>query len=107
MTSNCPLGELQNPAYSPAACLHLLPAFDISEKQIPATDGCGDLCVYGLAESDRLIVFGLDFEITLRMSADGAQFGSLLAYDDMAAVAALPDAVALAREHYLVGNVLQ
>ena len=41
------------------------------------------------------------------MVANGALVGCLLADDDMAAVGALPDAVALAREDHLVLDVLQ
>ena len=43
-----------------------------------------------------LIVFGLDLEICLRVVANRANFGSLLAYADVTAVGALPDAVAFA-----------
>mgnify|MGYP006873004235 CR=1 FL=1 len=41
------------------------------------------------------------------MVADGAYLGSLLAYDDVATVAALPDGVAVLREDFLVLDVLQ
>ena len=43
-----------------------------------------------------LIIFGFELEVSLRMVAYGAHLGSLLAYAHVAAVAALPDAVALA-----------
>lgn len=41
------------------------------------------------------------------MLANRAKLRSLLAYNDVTAVAALPDAIAVAREHYAVLNVLQ
>lgn len=43
-----------------------------------------------------LIVFWLDLEISLWVVAHWADFWSLLAYADVAAVGALPDAVAVA-----------
>ena len=45
------------------------------------------------------IVFRLDLEICLRVRADGANLGRLLTDDNMAAVAALPDLICVAREH--------
>ena len=42
------------------------------------------------------IVLRLDLEVALRMVAGGANLGRLLADDDVAAVGALPDDVALA-----------
>ena len=44
----------------------------------------------------ELIVFWLDLEVSLWVSANRADFWSLLAYADVAAVGALPDAVAFA-----------
>lgn len=43
----------------------------------------------------KSIVLGLDLEVSLRMVAHGTYIGSLLAYDDMAAVGTLPDNVAV------------
>lgn len=40
------------------------------------------------------------------MVANGADFGSLFADDDVAAVGTLPDGFAVFREHFLVLNVL-
>lgn len=54
-----------------------------------------------------LIVFCLQLEVRLRVLANRAELRSLLAYNDVTAVAALPDAIAVAREHYAVLNVLQ
>ena len=42
------------------------------------------------------IVLRFELEVSLRMVAYGAHLGSLLAYADVSAVAALPDAVTLA-----------
>ena len=41
--------------------------------------------------SGRSIVFSGNFEVALGMIADGADFGSLGAHHDVAAVAAFPD----------------
>ena len=38
----------------------------------------------------ELVVLSEQFEVSLRMSAGGAEFGSLRAYDDVSAVAAFP-----------------
>ena len=46
-----------------------------------------------------LIVLCMDKEVRLRMLADRAKLRSLLADDDMAAIAALPDHVLIAREY--------
>ena len=54
-----------------------------------------------------LKVFRLNLEVALRMVAGGTDLGSLLADDDMAAVAALPDHITLAREHHSILDVLQ
>ena len=54
-----------------------------------------------------LKVFRLNLEVALRMVAGGTDLGSLLADDDMAAVAALPDHIAFAREYNSILDVLQ
>ena len=54
-----------------------------------------------------LVVLCFEFEVALRMLADWAHFGCLLAYDDVSAVAAFPDAVALTGEHYALLDVVQ
>ena len=46
-------------------------------------------------------------EVALRMVAGGTDLGSLLADDDMAAVAALPDHITLTREDHRILDVLQ
>ena len=43
-----------------------------------------------------LVILSVQFEVALRMGAHGAQLGSLLAHHDVAAVRALPYAVAVA-----------
>ena len=55
----------------------------------------------------RLVVLGEELKVALRMSANGAKFGSFLTNHDVATVGALPDAVALAGEYYAVLNVLE
>ena len=57
--------------------------------------------------SRALVIFRLNLEVALRMVAGGTDLGSLLADDDMAAVAALPDHITLAREHHSILDVLQ
>ena len=52
-----------------------------------------------------LIVFSLDLEISLGMCANGAYFRSLLANNNVAAVRALPDHVAITREDQTALNV--
>jgi hypothetical protein len=54
-----------------------------------------------------LVVLSLNLEVALWVVADWANLWSLLAYYDMTAVRALPDAVAVAREDELVLHVLQ
>jgi hypothetical protein len=49
----------------------------------------------------------LNLEVALWVVADWANLWSLLAYYDMTAVRALPDAVAITREDELVLHVLQ
>ena len=44
---------------------------------------------------EQLIVLGLHLEVSLGMVADGANLGGVLANDDVAAVGALPDDVAI------------
>ena len=53
------------------------------------------------------IVLGLELEVSLRMVAHGAHLGSLFAHHDVAAVAALPDALVVAREHHFVLDVFE
>ena len=53
-----------------------------------------------------LIVQSLYLEETLWVIANGAKFGRILANNDMATVAALPDGVAIAREYHTILNVL-
>ena len=52
--------------------------------------------LYGSSDVRISIVLWLDLEVSLRVVAYGANLGSLLTYADVSAVAALPDAVALA-----------
>ena len=54
-----------------------------------------------------LKVFRLNLEVALRMVTHWTHLGSLLADDDMAAVAALPDHITLAREDHSILDVLQ
>ena len=54
-----------------------------------------------------LVVLSLNLEVALWVVADWANLWSLLAYYDMTAVGALPDAVAVAREDELVLHVFQ
>ena len=54
-----------------------------------------------------LKVLRLYLEIALRMVTRGTHLGCLLADDDMAAVAALPDHITLAREHHSILDILQ
>ena len=56
---------------------------------------------------EKLIIFRLELEVALGVVTDGADRGSFLADDDVAAVGALPDAVALAGEHDGVLDVLE
>ena len=58
-------------------------------------------------EARTVHLFGLELEVSLRMVAHGAHLGSLLALYDVTAVAALPDALVVAREHHHVLNVLE
>ena len=60
-----------------------------------------------ITRDDGLVVLRLELEVALRVVTDGADGGSLLADDDVAAVGALPDAVALAGEDNAVLDVLQ
>ena len=46
-----------------------------------------------------LVVLRVDFEEALRVVAHWAYLWSVLAYHDVSAVAALPDALIVAREH--------
>lgn len=56
---------------------------------------------------EGLIILGANLEIALRMVANGADFGSLLAYDDVSAVGALPYTVTFAAEHEVALDVGQ
>ena len=56
---------------------------------------------------NNLVVVGLEFEIALRVVTDRAALWGRLADDDMATVAALPDAVSVAREDDLVVDILE
>lgn len=48
----------------------------------------------------ELVVLSEQFEVSLRMSAGGAEFGSLRAYDDVSAVAAFPHLHLALGEHF-------
>ena len=52
-----------------------------------------------------LIVFRSQLKICLRMRADGAHVGRFFADDDMPAVGALPDGVAVLAEYQVVFHV--
>jgi hypothetical protein len=58
-------------------------------------------------DSVDLIIASFYLEVALWMVANRANLRSLLANYDVAAVGALPDAVAVAREHHFVLYVLQ
>ena len=60
-----------------------------------------------MVENNNLVVFWQKLEVGLRVVADGALLRSSFADYDMAAVRALPDAIAFAGEDYLVLDVLQ
>ena len=55
----------------------------------------------------KSVVFSLDGEVALGMIAHGADFGGLLADHDVAAVAALPDHVAVAGEDHTGLHIAQ
>ena len=55
----------------------------------------------------NLVVLGLELEESLRVVANRANLGCLRTNDDVSAVAALPDAVAVAREDEAFLDVLQ
>ena len=54
----------------------------------------------------NLPVLGLDFEVGLRMLADRAALGGLVEFEDRAAVAALPEQLAVLGEDGAVLDVL-
>ena len=72
---------------------HLSVYLHEKEKQPPSR---GRLLQSLYRDPRGLIVLGLELEVSLRMITYGTYLGSLLAYADVATVAALPDAVALA-----------
>ena len=53
-----------------------------------------------------LVVLSLNLEVGLRMVADRADVGSLLANDDVATVGTLPDDVAVLREYALLLDIV-
>lgn len=55
----------------------------------------------------QLVILGSQLKVALRVIAHGADFGSLLAYHNMATVRALPYTVAIAAEHNGVLNILE
>ena len=57
--------------------------------------------------AERLVVLGLYLEVSLWMVADGAYVGSLGAYDDVSAVGALPDDIAVLGEDAFFLYVVQ
>ena len=64
----------------------------------------GDLPKEGclLSESGISVVFRLDHEVALRMRAHRADFRRFLAHNDMAAVRAFPNHVAVLGEHKVI-----
>ena len=54
-----------------------------------------------------LIIFSVDFEVALRMSASGAHFGSISANNDVSAVAAFPNLNLALCENFGKLNVLE
>jgi len=59
-----------------------------------------------MRRAESIILLEL-FKIRLRMGADRTDLRRLRRFADVAAVAALPDAVALTREYYAILDVLQ
>lgn len=54
-----------------------------------------------------LVILGSQFKIAFRVVTHGAKFGCLFANHNVSAVRALPNALALAREHHAVFDILQ
>ena len=65
------------------------------------------LLPFGVLFANYLVILSLNLEVALWVVANWANLWSLLAYYDVTAVRALPDAIAITRENYLVLNVLQ
>lgn len=55
----------------------------------------------------KSIVLSLDLEITLGMLADRAELRSLLAYDDVSAIRALPNGILISLEYNAALNIGQ
>ena len=71
---------------------------------------CVLLGVFGYAArgaAQALVVLCEYLEVALWMVADGADFGCLWSDDDVSAVGALPDGIAVLGEYFAIADVLQ
>lgn len=96
----------------PHSQISIVPVFRKRAKVKPLQDACDTGKLAGVVSGysvkcQYLVVFGTDFKIGLAVAADGADFRSLRADDEVAADAAFPHAFAGLLEDLLHFDVLE